>query len=123
MSLQRSSPTPNDGAELRGQLSRVFRESRDGDVFTLDDLVNRLHAERPDLVSYLLGDLADHQQIDQYFLVVSPAGQGGIEKYERFTDIPSEIYDPYQLEQIEVKPRSIVVYFTKHLEARRDASR
>jgi hypothetical protein len=123
MSLQRYSNTPNDGAEIRGQLSRVFRDSSDGDVFTLDDLVDRLHAERPDLVSYWLGDLADHNQIDQYFLVVSPNGRGGIQKYERFTDIPPEIYDPYQLKEINIQPWYIVVYFTKHREATHDTSR
>lgn len=107
---------PNEHAEVRGELSRVFREAGDGEVFTLDELVDRIHAERRDLVSYWLGDLAERQQIDQYFLVVSPAGQGGIERFDHFSDIPPEIYDPYLRQEIAVKPWYVIVYFTKHRE-------
>lgn len=113
---------PNEHTELRAELSRVFRESGDGAVFTLDELVDQVHAERRDVVSYWLGDLAEQRQIDQYFLVVSPGGQGGIRRFDLFTDIPTEIYDPYQREEIIVRPWCVVVYFTKRREGELGAS-
>ncbi|WP_263377972.1 hypothetical protein [Granulicella paludicola] len=112
----KSSATRNEGDEQQ-QLIGVFEHAGAGELFTLDDITERLHSMRRDRVAYWLGELAARRVIDQFVTVISPATNGGIDRFDRLDQVPTEIFDPFQLKDIEVGPGSVRVYFTKHQEA------
>lgn len=100
----------------RNRLVNVFREADQGDLFTLDDLADRIHTGRRDAVAYWLGELASTRVIDQLITVISPVTQGGIQRFHDIEEIPEAIFDPFQMKEIDVDPSLIRIYFTKHQE-------
>jgi hypothetical protein len=113
MFWRKSRASASDPAELMGRLRGIFSRASEGQLFTLDDLVDEVKAERKENVAYTLAQLASTRVIDQVIRVDSPRG-GGIAEYESVNQIESPLYDPYQLEEIDVEPRMIKVFFRRH---------
>lgn len=111
---QRFRPSTSDPNRLRTRLVRVFEESRLGDRYTIDDLTNLVKADSKKSVAFTLGDLTSARKIDQIVQVVSPKNGGGIRYYAEISQVPNSLYDPYQDLDIDVEPRLIKIFFTKH---------
>ena len=119
MFWRKSRVSASDPDQLKNRLVRLFRKSGKGDLFTLDDIVDVLNSDlnsdpvRKDIVAFLLAKLTSDGVIDQLIRVASPRG-GGIGDFASFEDVPSVIFDPFQREEITVRPQDIKVFFTKH---------
>jgi hypothetical protein len=103
-----------DNSPIKAKLLTIFRNARQGDVFTLDDLTERTQSPRKDAVAYWLSVLATSQIIDQIVRIVSPKNSGGITEYPTIDQVPNEIFDPYQNKDIRIEPDLIRIYFTRH---------
>lgn len=119
MFWKKFSSSPSDPNAIRRELVKVFRKARVDDVFTLADLSDQIEAPRVDLVAYVLGVLTRERLVDQYVEVVSPNGRGGIRRYETVDQLPTEIYDPFSLREISVRPELVRVYYQRHDPAER----
>jgi hypothetical protein len=108
-------PLASDPAQVKSRLVRLFRNSKDGDLFTLDDLTGRIKADSKRSVAFVLAELISSRLVGQVFQVVSPAEGGGvIRQYPDLSKVPASLYDPFQLKDIDVELRMIEVCFTKH---------
>jgi hypothetical protein len=111
---KRLRPSVNDPDGVRARLVRIFRDSRAGEKFTLDDLTDEVKADRKEKVAFFLGQLTSKKLVCQIVTVVSPEG-GGIADFEDIKQVPSELFDPFQLKDIDVDPSLIRIYFTKRV--------
>jgi hypothetical protein len=121
MFWRKSRASVSDPDELMRRLRRVFNRAHERDLFTLDDLVNEVKAERKESVAFLLSQLASNEIIDEVIRVDSPRG-GGIREYKSINEIESPLFDPYQREDIDVEPKLIKVFFRKRSSADKSAA-
>jgi hypothetical protein len=108
-------PSASDPAQVKARLVRLFRDSKAEDMFTLDDLTDQIKADSKRNVAFVLSHLTSARQVDQVVQVVSPTiGGGGIKRFAEVSQVPHSLFDPFQLKDIDVEPRMIRIYFTKH---------
>jgi hypothetical protein len=110
---RKSRALAGDPARVMAELRRIFSSASVGQIFTLDDLVDEVQAERKETVAFLLGQLSAEKIVDEFIRIDSPRG-GGIREFDSYDKIPTVIEDPFQFEYIPIEPGMIRVFYRKH---------
>lgn len=110
----RPSPSSSDQARLQKQLLGVFDRATEFEVYTLEQLAERLRAKKIDALVQVLAELSKKQKVDQVFRVESPKNRGQIDDFRSLDEVPDVIFDWRQDRDVEVEPNMVRVLFRKH---------